>query len=334
MKSSYKFALLGAAVLCVLAIAFAVAGGDGDGSTEAVEPVVDQPAQPARQTLLRSTPPQPAASPAKPAPQPARSPSASSTAASTPAPAQQNDFLADLRARMAAAENLAPTAEAASEPAMDEAPIEPASPAPAPEAAPVASAAPTAPTASPAPTPAQPVAAAPAPVSAPATANTRPAPSTTSASANRPVATTASSPSQTNTSTATNARTYTVRSGDTLAAIAGRLYGSEQRWVQIAQANPRIDPLKLKVGQELRLPTAASLEQTLPRGDTMPAPSGTLTYTVRPGDTLSAIARRFYSEPGQWRVIYNANRDRIGSNPNALQAGERLVIPPAPRGNG
>jgi len=52
----------------------------------------------------------------------------------------------------------------------------------------------------------------------------------------------------------------------------------------------------------------------------------TRTYTVRPGDTLSAIAERFYGNPGRWRWIYQANRSKI-SNPNSIYVGEKLTIP-------
>jgi LysM repeat protein len=49
-------------------------------------------------------------------------------------------------------------------------------------------------------------------------------------------------------------------------------------------------------------------------------------YTVRPGDTLSTIAQRFYRNPGRWRWIYDANRSKI-SNPNQIYVGESLTIP-------
>ncbi len=52
----------------------------------------------------------------------------------------------------------------------------------------------------------------------------------------------------------------------------------------------------------------------------------TRTYTVRPGDTLSAIAERFYGNPGRWQWIYQANRSKI-SNPNSIYVGEKLTIP-------
>jgi LysM repeat protein len=59
---------------------------------------------------------------------------------------------------------------------------------------------------------------------------------------------------------------------------------------------------------------------------TRAAPAASRTYTVRPGDTLSRIAARFYGNPGRWTWIYAANRSKI-RNPNVIYAGERLTIP-------
>jgi tetratricopeptide (TPR) repeat protein len=49
-------------------------------------------------------------------------------------------------------------------------------------------------------------------------------------------------------------------------------------------------------------------------------------YSVRPGDTLSSISKRFYGTPSRWMDIYQANRDRLASQ-NALKVGQELRIP-------
>lgn len=56
-----------------------------------------------------------------------------------------------------------------------------------------------------------------------------------------------------------------------------------------------------------------------------PAPSVRI-YKVRPGDTLTRIARDLYGDAAKWRDIYNANRDKM-DNENDLQVGQSLVIP-------
>lgn len=62
----------------------------------------------------------------------------------------------------------------------------------------------------------------------------------------------------------------------------------------------------------------------------MAQPTPNSTYTVQPGDTLSAIAQQAYGDGNQWPVIYNANFKVIGSDPNLIRPGEQLFIPPLP----
>jgi LysM repeat protein len=52
-------------------------------------------------------------------------------------------------------------------------------------------------------------------------------------------------------------------------------------------------------------------------------------YTVRPGDTLSGIAQRFYGHASDWVYLYNVNKSTI-SNPNLIFTGQRLSVPTDP----
>ena len=56
------------------------------------------------------------------------------------------------------------------------------------------------------------------------------------------------------TSVAMGSRTHTVQRGDTLWSIARRTYGDGQRWREIAQANPGLQPRKLHIGRQIMLP--------------------------------------------------------------------------------
>ncbi len=58
-----------------------------------------------------------------------------------------------------------------------------------------------------------------------------------------------------------------------------------------------------------------------------PSAPAARTYTVQAGDSLSAIAKREYGDAGAWRVIYEANRDKI-DNPDLIHPGQELTIPP------
>lgn len=50
-------------------------------------------------------------------------------------------------------------------------------------------------------------------------------------------------------------------------------------------------------------------------------------HTVGSNDCLWNLSKRYYGDGSRWRKIYNANRDIIGSNPNLIYNGTRLVIP-------
>lgn len=53
------------------------------------------------------------------------------------------------------------------------------------------------------------------------------------------------------------------------------------------------------------------------------------TYTVRSGDSLSKIAKALLGDARKWRVLYDANRDVVGSNPDLIKPGQVLKIPKA-----
>jgi len=55
-----------------------------------------------------------------------------------------------------------------------------------------------------------------------------------------------------------------------------------------------------------------------------------LRIEVRPGDTLTSIARRHLGDGGRWREIHLANRETIGPDPDALRVGMVLVLPADP----
>jgi nucleoid-associated protein YgaU len=47
---------------------------------------------------------------------------------------------------------------------------------------------------------------------------------------------------------------------------------------------------------------------------------------VKAGDTLSAIAKKYYGDT-DFQAIYEANKELIGADPNDIKVGMVLVIP-------
>jgi nucleoid-associated protein YgaU len=50
-------------------------------------------------------------------------------------------------------------------------------------------------------------------------------------------------------------------------------------------------------------------------------------YETKAGDTLSDIAQEVLGDASRWREIYEANRKRIGGDPDKLATGVTLNIP-------
>lgn len=72
---------------------------------------------------------------------------------------------------------------------------------------------------------------------------------------------------------------------------------------------------------KVNAPAAQRAPATASGGATPP-----ITYTVQPGDTLSAIAKKFMGNPSEYMDIYNANRDQL-TDPNMIKPGQVLKIP-------
>ena len=56
-------------------------------------------------------------------------------------------------------------------------------------------------------------------------------------------------------------------------------------------------------------------------------------HTVAGGETLSHIALKYYGSAvkDKWMIIYEANKDVIGDNPNIIRSGQVLKIPELPK---
>lgn len=50
-------------------------------------------------------------------------------------------------------------------------------------------------------------------------------------------------------------------------------------------------------------------------------------YTVVSGDWLSKISLKYYKDALLWPILYDVNKETIGSNPNRIAPGMKLIIP-------
>lgn len=104
---------------------------------------------------------------------------------------------------------------------------------------------------------------------------------------------------------------HEVRRGDTLSLIAKAYYGIIMAYPEIAAANQPLiaDADKITPGWIVRIP-----------------PLTHFSYTSKPGDTLSGIAKTMYGDLKKYPLIFEANRDQL-SNPDVLKPNTTLKIP-------
>jgi len=87
-------------------------------------------------------------------------------------------------------------------------------------------------------------------------------------------------------------------------------------WDQIKLVDPNYSDLTADIAVEQQRAAAVGGAQ-----------AGGQTYTVKSGDTLSKISQQFYGSSNEYMRIFYANRDKL-SDPDKIQAGQQLVIPP------
>ena len=86
-------------------------------------------------------------------------------------------------------------------------------------------------------------------------------------------------------------------------------------------------PASVLVKEQPAQPAAAGSDGGT-SGRDQPGTTGTQSYTVKSGDSLSAIARKLTGSTN-WQTIYEQNKAVIGSNPNMIKPGQVLTIPGA-----
>ena len=104
--------------------------------------------------------------------------------------------------------------------------------------------------------------------------------------------------------------TYTVKSGDNLYAIAKK-YNTTASAIMLFNNLPNAN---LSIGQKIKIPATSNVTPTKPS-----TPSSNTTYTVKSGDNLYAIARRF-------NTTVDTIKRKNNLKTNNLSIGQKLII--------
>jgi nucleoid-associated protein YgaU len=113
---------------------------------------------------------------------------------------------------------------------------------------------------------------------------------------------------------------YVVQAGDSLSKIASKIYGSMNRWKEVAQANGIGGSYTIHPGDTLRFSADTSKSEAFAsRFENLPRE----VVTVKKGDSLSKIAKSIYGKAHYWKVLMTLNEDTI-SSPNQISIGAKL----------
>jgi nucleoid-associated protein YgaU len=134
------------------------------------------------------------------------------------------------------------------------------------------------------------------------------------------------------TSPASAAQTHLVKAGDTYSKISLAVYGTSKHYAAIEQANPGVDPTRLKPGTTINLPAISTKQPTA-----TPAVNGAAAtidpqkeYKVQPNDSLYTISLRLYGKADRMEKIYELNKATIGDDMARVKVGMILKLPEAP----
>jgi nucleoid-associated protein YgaU len=136
----------------------------------------------------------------------------------------------------------------------------------------------------------------------------------------------------------TASSTYVIQPNDTLSHIALAWFGDATMWQLIVDANPGVNPDRLRVGQVLTLPATGGTDAAgTGGGATTPSGGGggennstSLIHTVQAGESLSVISERYYGSDMYWKRIHFANQATLGDDPDSLRIGMKIIVPPSP----
>jgi len=112
---------------------------------------------------------------------------------------------------------------------------------------------------------------------------------------------------------------YYVMRGDTLGAIAQKIYGSRKKWKALQAENGLADANKIYPGDVIYFTLDDASKAFAEKYEI----GNRQAYTVSKGDTLSRLAAKFYGTQGAWRALWKENPQVL--NPDRIRVGMVLT---------
>ena len=114
--------------------------------------------------------------------------------------------------------------------------------------------------------------------------------------------------------------------GESMSLIARWYTGDSGNWPKLAEANPGINPNRIKNGDVIQIPPALlKTREPLPQKVAARYTSNYFVHTVKQdGQNMEVIANWYTGKAANWKIIARANPKL---DPNSLVAGNKIYIP-------
>ena len=118
-----------------------------------------------------------------------------------------------------------------------------------------------------------------------------------------------------------NLKLYTVKENDTFWDLSRKMLGDPLKWKDffIANEGKVTDPDLIVVGQTIVVLT--------PKEGFQAKLDEFLYYEVSAGEDLETIAQKLYGDTEKWKVIFNANKEKLPESPKKSLSRMRIIIP-------
>jgi LysM repeat protein len=112
---------------------------------------------------------------------------------------------------------------------------------------------------------------------------------------------------------------YYVMRGDTLGAIAQKVYGSRGKWKALQSENGLADANKIYPGDVIYYTLSEASKAFAEKYEI----GNRQAHTVAKGDSLARLAAKFYGTQGAWRALWKENPQVL--NPDRIRVGMILT---------
>jgi tetratricopeptide (TPR) repeat protein len=116
---------------------------------------------------------------------------------------------------------------------------------------------------------------------------------------------------------------HTIKPGESLSMLAKNYYGDYKKFPIIAKFNNMSDATQITVGQKIKVPEIEGVP-FLTKKQEIGTGENYIIHTIKPGESLSMIAKNYYGDYNKFRIIAKFNNM---SDATQIEVGQKIKVP-------